>query len=481
MPMRLLPMHLLLTATLALLSAAAQAVLPAPVLQALKAAEIPPSAVSVVVQPVEGGPARISHQAKLAMNPASVMKLVTTYAALDTLGPAFSWRTELLVTRPPRDGVLDGPLYIRGSGDPALGMEQLWLLLRELRSRGVRDIRGDVIADRSRYAAAPYDPGAFDNEPMAPYNVGPDALLFAHNALRIRLQPVEGGSPALSAEPPLEGVQIDNRVQLVAGECGDWKDTLTATVQPAADGRLTLQIAGRYARDCGERIWNVAPLPHAEFFARALRAMWAELGGRIAGRIRDGVVPPEALTLGGIDSPPLAEVVRDINKYSNNVMARQLFLTLAPAGAPADTAAAQAGLRAWATRRGLTLNSLVMDNGSGLSRAERLSAADLATVLRHAWASPVMPEFMSSLPVYAVDGTLRRRQKTSPLAGQAHLKTGSLADTRSIAGYMLDRNGKRVLLVAWLNHPNAKRAQPVLDALLEWVWAGNPQGLPVTD
>ena len=267
-----------------LLSQLALAVLPAPVLQALRSADIPPSAISVVVQSVEGGPARISHRAKQPMNPASVMKLVTTYAALDTLGPAYSWRTELLATVTPRDGVLDGDLYIRGSGDPALSMEQFWLLLRELRSRGIRDIRGDVITDRSRYALLAHDPGAFDNEPLAPYNVGPDALLLAHNALRIRLQPTEGGALVLWSEPPLDGVQIDNRVQLVAGDCGDWKDTLFAAVQPAGNGALTLQISGRYARDCGERIWNVAPLPHADFFARALRAA-LELDPRAAGTI----------------------------------------------------------------------------------------------------------------------------------------------------------------------------------------------------
>jgi D-alanyl-D-alanine carboxypeptidase/D-alanyl-D-alanine-endopeptidase (penicillin-binding protein 4) len=474
-------MRLLLGALLTLLSPLALAVLPAPVLQALRAADIPPSAISVMVQSVEGGPARISHRAKQPMNPASVMKLVTTYAALDTLGPAYSWRTELLATAAPREGVLDGDLYIRGSGDPALSMEQFWLLLRELRGRGIREIRGDVVTDRSRYATLAHDPGAFDNEPLAPYNVGPDALLLAHNALRIRLQPTDGGAPVLWSEPPLDGVQIDNRVQLVAGDCGDWKDTLFAAVQPAGNGALTLQIGGRYARDCGERIWNVAPLPHADFFARALRAMWAELGGRITGRVREGVVPINAAVLGGIDSPPLAEVIRDINKYSNNVMARQLFLALSPPGAAADTVGAAAAVRAWAAQRNLPLPSLVMENGSGLSRIERLSAYDLATLLRRAWASPVMPEFVSSMPVLAVDGTLRRRLKTSPLAGQAHLKTGSLADTRSIAGYVLDRNGQRVLMVAWLNHPNAKRAQPVLEALLEWVWNGNPQPLPITD
>jgi D-alanyl-D-alanine carboxypeptidase/D-alanyl-D-alanine-endopeptidase (penicillin-binding protein 4) len=477
-------MRVLLALLFCLIAPGAAAVLPTPVLNALRTADIPASAISVVVQSVDGGPARISHRAGVPMNPASVMKLVTTYVALDSLGPAWVWRTDALMTGRLDNGVLEGNLLLRGSGDPAFSMEQLWLLLRDLRARGVRDIRGDVITDRSIFAPVQHDPGAFDNEALAAYNVGPDALLFAHNALRIRIVPQAGSSPMLWSEPPLDGVQIDNRVQVVEGDCDDWKEALGARISalPGDEARMTLQIGGRFARKCGERIWNIAPLPHDAFFARALRAMWAELGGRIAGRVRDGTIPPDAVVLTGIDSPPLAQVIRDINKYSNNVMARQLFLTLAAgSGAPADTSRAAAAVRAWTSRRGMALPSLVMENGSGLSRSERLSAHDLANLLRHAWASSVMPEFVSSMPVLSVDGTLRRRLRESPLSGQAHLKTGSLADARSIAGYVLDRNGQRVLMVAWLNHPNARRAQPVLEALLEWVWSGNARAFPVTE
>lgn len=477
-------MRALLALLFYLFAPGAAAVLPAPVLQALRGADIPASAISVVVQSVEGGPTRISHRAKVPMNPASVMKLVTTYVALDSLGPAWVWRTSALMTGRLDNGVLDGDLLLRGSGDPAFSMEQMWLLLRDLRARGVRDIHGDVVTDRSIFAPMQHDPGAFDNEALAAYNVGPDALLFAHNALRIRIVPQTGSAPMLWSEPPLDGVQVDNRVQIVEGECGDWKEALVARIStlPGDGTRMTLQISGRFARKCGERIWNIAPLPHDVFFARALRAMWAELGGRITGRVRDGAIPSDAVALTGIDSPPLAQVIRDINKFSNNVMARQLFLTLgAGSGAPADTSRAEAAVRAWMRQRGVALPSLVTDNGSGLSRTARLSANDLANLLRHAWSSSVMPEFVSSMPVLSVDGTLQRRLRESPLSGQAHLKTGSLSDTRSIAGYVLDRHGQRVLMVAWLNHPNARRAQPVLEALLEWVWSGNAQAFPVTD
>ncbi len=477
-------MRVILAALLSLVVPCAHAVLPASVLQALRAAEIPSTAISVFVQSVTGGPARISHRAGVPMNPASVMKLVTTYAALDSLGPAYAWRTEAFMSGRLDDGVLQGDLFLRGSGDPSLSMEQLWLLLRDLRARGVRDIAGDVITDRSVFAPIRHDPGAFDNEPLAAYNVGPDPLLLAHNTLRIRVLPQAGSTPLLWSEPPLEGLRVENRVLLTEGDCGDWKDALGARVIDA-DGEgasLTLQITGRFARECGERTWNVAPLPHAAFFGRALRAMWSELGGHVSGQVRDGQIPPDATPLTGIDSPPLAQVVRDVNKYSNNVMARQIFLTLGSAnGVPADNRTADAAIRAWAQRRNLALPSLVLDNGSGLSRDERISATDMAGLLRHAWASSVMPEFVSSMPVLSVDGTLRKRLRNSELSGQAHLKTGSLSDTRSIAGYVLDRNGERVLVVAWLNHPNARRAQPVLEALLEWVWAGNPPRLPATD
>jgi len=182
-------------------------------------------------------------------------------------------------------------------------------------------------------------------------------------------------------------------------------------------------------------------------------------------------MPAQARMLTTGKSQSLSETVRDINKYSNNVMARQLFLTLGinSGTIPATTASATNSIKQWLSIKGLVVPELALENGSGLSRIERISAGNLGAILLSAYASPVMPELMASLPVAAVDGTLRKRLKSAEVAGQAHVKTGSLSGVRSIAGYVLDAQGNRVVVVFLVNHTNAFNAQPAMDTLLSWV------------
>jgi len=187
------------------------------------------------------------------------------------------------------------------------------------------------------------------------------------------------------------------------------------------------------------------------------------------GSFRSGRTPKEAVLLYRADSEPLASLVRDMNKYSNNVMARHLFLALSAERHAPGRAEDSAGIvRAWLHERGIVAPELVLENGSGLSRNERVGAATLAALLRSAWKSPVMPELVSSLPIISVDGTLRRHG--SAASGRAHLKGGTLDGVQSLAGYVLDRKGQRWIVVMMLNHAHANAAQPALDALVEWVY-----------
>ncbi len=458
---------LLLAVFVLVAQAAEPQALPAPVAQALKAAGIPAQSVAIVVRPVDSEKHVLRHRGDAAMNPASLMKLVTTTAALELLGPAYTWRTDALADAAPDNaGVLAGDLYLRGSGDPKLTYDRLWLLLRELRGRGVRDIRGDLVIDRTAFAPGDHDPAAFDGKLLRPYNVGPDALLF--NFATVHLTLVPGGEPGsgvrVLADPLPAGFEVINRLQLSdkAG-CGDWRERLDAQLTPT---RLTL--SGTFLRSCGEKRWHLAGLPNALLLHGVFTRLWRELGGEFSGAWRERATPAGAVTLGTSESPAFGELVRDINKYSNNVMARQVFLTLG-AG---TTAAADQAIRTWLARKGLDFPELVLDNGSGLSRRERISADSLARLLAATWASPIMSELISSLPIVAVDGTTKKRYNGVSYAGQAHLKTGSLEGVRGIAGYLLDRQGRRHIVVFMVNHPNAGQAQPAFDALLEGLWHG---------
>jgi D-alanyl-D-alanine carboxypeptidase/D-alanyl-D-alanine-endopeptidase (penicillin-binding protein 4) len=438
--------------------------LPAVVSRALKEAGIPLHSVSIRVQSVDSAQALIRHNAQQAMNPASTMKLLTTYAALELLGPAYTWKTSALIEAHPLNGILEGNLYLRGSGDPRLALEQFWLLLHQLRARGVREIQGDLVLDRSAFSLPPHNPADFDNEPLRPYNVGPDALLINLRSLRLTLRPEPlEKTVTLIAETPSDDLRLINHLKLGDESCGDWREKFRVN----ADGN-NIELLGNFPASCGEKALHLAPWPADAQVEQLFRPLWQELGGNLRGRVRAGLTPAGARPLAVQESPALGEVVREINKYSNNVMARQLFLTL-DSERPATPEGARRRIEAWLADKDLKLPELVLDNGSGLSRNERISADGLAQLLLAAWRSPMMPELMSSLPLAGIDGTLKMRLGNSAASGRAHLKTGYLEGVRALAGYVLDSSDKRWVVVFMINDPKSRLGKPAMDALLQWV------------
>lgn len=454
--------------------------LPPEVDAALSRAKVPRDAVSLLVLDAEGqSPPRLSHRAQVPMNPASVMKLVTTYAALDLLGPAYTWQTPVYLGGPVRNGTLQGDLFIQGRGDPKLVAERLWLLLRRVQGLGIQKIAGDIVLDHSAFANPGTDPGSFDGEPLRPYNATPDALLINFKSVVMTFVPDLSNKLArVQYEPPLGGVQLPATVALSGGACNDYRATLQADFSDVAQFRFS----GTYPAACGERVWPVAYIDPTSYSARAVEGLWRDMGGQLTGRVRDGRVPSAVGTAQKpafeMGSPSLAEVVRDINKYSNNVMAQQVFLTLSlqskaamNGGSPASLEASREVVRRWWKDRIGTDDAPAMDNGSGLSRVERISAQALGRLLQNAYLSPLMPELMSSLPITGVDGTLRRNR--SRAYGSAHLKTGSLRDVTGVAGYVHGASGKRYVLVAITNHANAGATRPAIEALMDWAWKDN--------
>ncbi len=467
------------------LSAAARAQgLPAEVEGALARAKLPRDAIAVLLVDAQGNAApRISHRANTAMNPASVMKLVTTYAALELLGPSYTWSTPVYFDGVVRDGALQGNLRIQGQGDPTLVLERLWLLLRRVQGLGIHTIAGDIVLDRSAFEVPPIDPASFDGEPLRPYNAAPDALLINFKAVVMTFTPDAGnGIARVQFDPPLAGVRMQASVPLTSGECGDYRSALKADFADPA----RLRFAGGYPASCGEKVWAVAYADPKNYAARAVQGLWQEMGGKLQGTVR---MAQATDAKGGRSKPafelrstPLAEIIRDINKYSNNVMAQQVYLTLGrlPSASPATIVAAdeeasmvpgsfeasRATVQRWWNQHWGAEDMPVLDNGSGLSRNERISAQALARMLQTAYVSPLMPELMASLPISGVDGTLRRLK--SRASGSAHLKTGSLNEVMAVAGYVDAAGGKRQVLVAIVNHPNAKSARPVIEALVDW-------------
>jgi D-alanyl-D-alanine carboxypeptidase/D-alanyl-D-alanine-endopeptidase (penicillin-binding protein 4) len=452
--------------------------LPVAFTAALKQAGIPLDHVAVVVQPLDAAEPVLSLNAEAAMNPASVMKLVTSFAALNQLGPGYAWTTNIWADGSIKDGVLTGDLVIKGSGDPTLTLERMWLLQRELRARGVRHVHGNLVLDPSYFDLPAMDPGAFDGDPLALYNAVPGALMANFNAITLRLK-LDGNRVLITPDFALPGVKLTS--QLVMDEstaCNGWKDAITPSV---TEGKpLALVVGGHYPRGCGEQTLQLNLFEPAATFDLVFRSVWAETGGTISGTTETGTAPTSAPLL-QFTSVPLTDALTSLNKYSNNLMTRNLFLTLGAEkyGAPATPDKGARAVRDVLTQRGVSTRKLVLDNGAGLSRIARISATTLNQLLRAAYRSPLFAEFESALPIVAVDGTLKRRFNGSSLAGNAHLKTGSLRDVSALAGYVYTTRGERVAFVMLVNHANANRSEAAQRALLEWVQSSHttPHGL----
>lgn len=438
--------------------------LPQSVKDELKRANIPLSSVAVVVQEVHALRPLISVNSAKAMNPASTMKLLTTTSALESLGPAYRWRTEAYLDGQLAQGVLQGDLVFKGYGDPKLTLESFWMWLHELRQRGLRDIRGDIVLDHSYFAPYQYDPGAFDSEPTGAYNVGPNALLLNFNVVHLQLIP-DGGATVALLSPELAGYTLHNKIVT--------SEQLTCHGEDAYSGHIVgneIVLEGAIPTGCGEVDDYLALLPHDEYFHAVFRSLWQELGGSFLGKVREGSVREELVPFSTHLSPPLGEVIRDINKFSNNTMARQLFLTMGAAtGQPADIEHAREAVKAWLTSHHFNFPELMLENGAGLSRNERISAQHLARVLQLASRSLYSSELEASLPILGLDGTVKQRFKDCSLSGHAHLKTGTLESVKAIAGYVDARSGKKWILVFIVNHSHAALAQSAQDAMIAWL------------
>jgi D-alanyl-D-alanine carboxypeptidase/D-alanyl-D-alanine-endopeptidase (penicillin-binding protein 4) len=476
---------LLLLGLAAALAMPVRAEVPPPVADALREAGIPTDALAFMAVPPARGATPFAHQPDRAMAPGSTMKIVTSVVALDRLGPGHRGRTELLASAAPEGPAFTGELILRGGADPELGLPQLWALLAELRWRGVQHLAGDIVLDRTLFRPARMDLGVppFDEAPEFPYNVIPDALQLAGSLMGFELRADDRTVQAYPV-PPLDGIVIDNRLTLDDRACRDWDNEAwkTPSVVPGAAGGLTLLLQGSFPRHCTQRA-ELQLFDRDAQAERQLRLVWQGLGGTWTGRVREGAAPAGAVLIAQRESRPLGELLRRLNKASDNVMTRLLFLSLgvpAMAAEPGATTAvlADRAVRQWFDEHRIGTEGLVLDNGSGLSRSERITPRQLVGVLAAVQEGAHLVDLMASLPVAGIDGTMRNRLKGGPATGRARLKTGTLRNATAIAGYVPDAQGRWWIVAAMVGHEPAAPGRAALDALVEWIARQDPAGIP---
>ncbi|HEU4618599.1 MAG TPA: D-alanyl-D-alanine carboxypeptidase/D-alanyl-D-alanine-endopeptidase [Gammaproteobacteria bacterium] len=445
--------------------------LPATIDRVLAGHHIGPDEVSIVVQAVDSPEPVLSYLPDAPRNPASVMKLVTTWSALELLGPTYTWPTEVYFLGDFDGRKLDGDLAIKGYGDPYLVLEDFWKLLRAVRRLGLEDIGGDLVIDDSYFdVSGEPPPGALDDQPYRTYNVVPNALLVNFKAVDFEFRAdLAHGRVNVSLEPPLANLDVQNRIKLTDGPCAGYQAGISFDLEDPGLARAVL--GGAFSARCGSYGLSRTVLKPDTYAYGLFETLWKETGGAFHGRLRDAVVGADATPALTWRSPPLAEVIRSINKFSNNVMTRQVLYTLAAQlrGAPGTREAGVEVVREFLSSQGLDIGPLVMENGAGLSRGDRVSARFLADLLRRAYRSPFAAEFVSSLSLAGLDGTTRRFAGLGS-AGAMHIKTGTLDNVSALAGYVRGSDGEDYIVVVLLNAADAHRGpgQELQQAVLGW-------------
>ena len=456
-----------------LLPLPAMADLPAGVTEILREKNIPTDSLSILVQELDAPAPLLSHNTDKPFNPASVMKLVTTYAALQILGPEYQWKTEFYLDGRYRNGTLVGDLVVKGYGDPYMVEETLLPVLRSMRHKGLKHITGKLVVDNSYFEKSNIDPGAFDNKPYRVYNATPSALMTNFQATRFTITPnAHAGEVEINAWPSPPELTINNEMNLVEGKCRGSHRWPYMQFSDNGD-ELVARFKGDYSSQCGLREINRAVAPPAALFYGAFIPTWRYLGGSLRKGYREGLAPPGVKPFHVHHSRPLADVIRLINKHSNNVMTRQLLLTIGAHefGHPGSLEKGRKAIVKWMQDEGIDTDGFIIDNGSGLSREARVKADTLNQLARHQWKSPWMPEMLSSLSILGRDGTGKKRLKKDPLEGTMHFKTGLLDHVRSMAGVFQTRAGKRYLVISMQNHQDIHKVTGtrIQDALLQWL------------
>jgi serine-type D-Ala-D-Ala carboxypeptidase/endopeptidase (penicillin-binding protein 4) len=459
----------------------ATSVLPSAVNTRLEAAGIPTEALGAVVMRVRDGKVIWAHNGSVSMQPASTLKVLSSIVALETLQPTYRGRTELRSAAVIGGGVLGGDLVLKGLGDPDFDWQALRAMLVTLKHRGVNDIRGDLLVDRSFFAPPRLDMGVppFDESPEFRYNVIPDALLLNTNLQELQITSTESAM-AITVTPPLDRVRFVSQMTLVDKPCADWENLWQLpTVVKAENGEIEVRLRGEFPKQCPVTT-SIAALDRADYADRLFRSLWQSLGGTFTGSVREAAASGETKLIAEHQSRTLAEFNRDINKRSDNPITRLTFLTLGtlPESAAANrtsettTQRADRMIRQWLREKKIDDAGLVLDNGSGLSRSERITPLALAATLRAAHGSVWAPEFLWTLPIVGVDGGMKNRLANNPsLAQAARFKTGSLRNVTALAGYAPSASGETYAIAVMINHDRSigRVGRPIIDTLIDWI------------
>ncbi len=446
--------------------------MPQPVRNILARYKLPPDSLSLYVKEQNSAQPIVELNIDTPRNPASVIKLLTTFAGLELLGPNYTWETHFHLDGRLENQTLNGNLILQGGGDPFLVGETFWHILYSLQGKGLKHIHGDLLIDDGLFEDETGSTGDFDNKPYHVYNVFPDAALINFRAHQFYFVPQEN-TVHIYTDPPAANLQIRNKLRLTNGKCRGWDQSMNMSVFTQGS-QATVEFNGDYPGACGEQNITRSVLQNDQYIYGVFKSLWESMGGTITGTFGKAPAYDDDRPFYVIPSKPLSEIITYINKFSNNVMARQLLLTIGQEikDTRGSKESGEQAIKEWLDHIGIHAPELVLDNGSGLSRNARISARTLGLLLEHAYQSPYQPEFFASLSLAGIDGTMRKRLNGNIPAGNARIKTGLINDVRAMAGYVRSKNNRDYFVVALQNYSNIQNynGTKIQDEILKWLY-----------
>jgi D-alanyl-D-alanine carboxypeptidase/D-alanyl-D-alanine-endopeptidase (penicillin-binding protein 4) len=444
--------------------------LPLSLKEVIASSPLPQKNYSIYIQKVDDSTPLVAWNGDVKRVPASVIKVLTTYSALLGLGYDYRWETKFFHTGYIRKGILRGDLIIKASGDPTLKTADLDDIVQRLRRAGIRRILGNIIIDRTLFKVPNKNSSGFDKNLYSPYNAMPDALMFNERKSTLCVTST-GKHVKIRRDIPDWSYKVVNKMRPVNGSCRRGRSWPKVSIKERGSQSI-ITLSGRLSRRCGKRtICKVVTKPYKSFYY-ALKDEMKKKGIKFKGKMKLRPTPRKAKYLFSHYSPRLEEVISTIAKKSNNLMARQLLLTL---GAkyytlPSTTFKGRKAIEKILSRYHiLEPHSTFVANGSGLSRKSRITAHSLANLLIHA-ERHYGARWRETLSIAGIDGTIRKRFRYSSVYGRAWMKTGTIKHVANIAGYVEGASGELYVVVVLVNdRRSAGYGRRLANSVIEWV------------
>ncbi len=426
---------------------------------------------SIFVKEVNSDVPIISWNAYQPRTPASVIKLLTVYSGLLGLGYDYRWETKFYSTGYiDSRGRLKGDLIIKASGDPTLKTKDLDDIVNNIQSLGINAILGNIVIDRTLFRVPMRNNSGFDRNKYSPYNAMPDAMMFNKRKSTLCVTP-RGKSLKINRIDHDKSYRVVNNLKVVNGSCRRGRSWPRVGIRTDRNQHSIITLSGKLSKRCGRRtICKVVSMPHRSFYF-ALKDKLKSVGIKFKGTLKLRKVPKKAKYLFSHYSPSLEEVISTIAKHSDNLMARQLFLTLGTQfySPPINTLKASRAVKRILNRYNILEGTTIISNGSGLSRKSKVTAKTLANLLQHGY-EHYGQRWLNTLSIAGVDGTIRRRFQNSIVSGRAWMKTGTIRGVANIAGCVEGTSGQMYVVVVLVNdRRSARYGRRFANIIIKWV------------